>query len=178
MKSYLGNIALRREMAAVQRQKIASSLEQAKSIGIVFQYKNEEEFELLKKYVQYLRDMKKKVKAVGIYLTKELPQFSYSKLEFDFFSKKQFSWLGKPADPLLVNFVNEPFDILLDLNLDDLLPLKYLVAQSVSHFKVGRWEDDDAELHDFLITSPREKGLKFFLRNIDLYLTRFNTTAG
>lgn len=177
MKSYFGNIALRREMAAVKRQKIAASLEQADSIGIVFQYKDAEEFELIKKYVQYLRDMKKKVKAVGLYLTKELPQFSYSKLEFDFFSKKQFSWLGKPADPLLVNFVNEPFDILLDLNINDLLPLKYLVAQSVSHFKVGRWEEDDADLHDFLITSPPDKGLKYFLRNIDLYLSKLNTPA-
>lgn len=175
MKSYFGNLALRREMAAANRQKIACSLDQAASIGIVFQFNGPDDFELLKKYVQYLRDMKKKVKAVGLYLTKELPQFSYSKLEFDFFSKKQFSWLGKPADPLLVNFANEPFDILLDLNLNDALPLKYLVAQSVSHFKVGRWKEDDEELHDFLITSPPEKGLKYLLRNIDLYLSKINS---
>lgn len=172
IKKLLSSQSLRRDMRSVQRERGAFSIEQANTVGIVFQYNGPEDFELLKKYVLYLREMKKKVRAVGLYTTKELPQFSYSKLEFDFFGKRQFSWFGRPADPTLRTFTEEPYDILIDLNLSDALPLRYLVALSRAKFKVGRWQADDNALHDLLIDSPPEKGLKFFLRNVDTYLLK------
>ncbi|TND08932.1 MAG: Uncharacterized protein FD123_1786 [Bacteroidetes bacterium] len=177
IKKMIGERALRAEMKNIARQRAALSIDQAKSIGIVFEYTNAEDFDLLKKYVLYLREMKKKVRAIGYYAMKELPQFPYSKLEFDFFGKKSFAWNGKPADPILANFVEEEHDILLDLNMNDLLPLRYLTAVSRARFKVGRWEEDDHDLHDMLIDSPPAKGLKNFLRHIDTYLLKLNKPA-
>lgn len=177
IKKKMGERALRAEMKNIRRERAAFSLDQAKSVAILFEYTNAEDFELVRKYVLYLREMKKKVRAIGYYMMKELPSFPYSKLEFDFFGKKSFAWNGKPTDPILTNFCEEDHDILLDLNLNDLLPLRYTAALSRAKFKVGRCDENDHDLHDLQIDCPREKGLKFLLRNIDTYLLMFNKTA-
>lgn len=166
---------LGKETGQATREKVACSIDQAKTVGIVFQYTTAEDFELVKKYVLYLRELKKKVHAIGLYTMKELPSFPYSKLEFDFFSKKQFSWYGKPSEAVLKNFVDEKHDILLDFNLQDAPQLNYLVALSRAKFKVGRWRENDQDIHDLLIDSPADKGLKNLMRHIDTYLGKINS---
>lgn len=158
----------------VVRQKVAVNIEEAKTIGIAFEFTTNEDFELLKKYVLYLREYKKKVKAIGYYTSKEEPNISYSKVDYDFFGKKSHNWYGKPTDHIVTNFIEEEFDILIDLNVNDQSVLTYIAAMSKAKFKLGRFEENDY-IHDLLFESPKEKGLKFFLKQVDTYLAMINT---
>jgi hypothetical protein len=132
------------------RKKVAVNIDEAKTIGIAFEFTTNEDFELLKKYVLYLRELKKKVKAIGYYSTKE-----------------------EPTDHIVTNFIEEEYDIFLDLNVNDESVLIYIAAMSKAKFKVGRFEENDY-IHDMLFESPKEKGLKFFLRQVDTYLAMIN----
>lgn len=177
IKKRFGEYQLKQELPRLHRERVVSNLDDAKTIGILFQFTTMEEMELLKKYVTYLRDLKKKVKALGLFLDKELPAFPYSKLEYDFFNQKNLSWAGKPADHVLYNFIAEPYDVLIDLNMRDQFPLKYIAAVSQAKFKVGRYRDNDQNIHDMLIACPADKSMKFFLRQVDTYLMKINKSA-
>ena len=161
------------EAKNVSRQKRVSNIDDAKTIGILFEFTTTEDFDLLKKYVLYLRDMKKKVKAIGYYTTKQEPYIQYSKVDYDFFGKSSHNWYGKPTDHILTNFMDEEFDIFIDINVNAQPVLTYIAAMSRAKFKVGR-AGENHYIHDLLFESPKEKGLKFFLRQVDTYLMMIN----
>jgi len=174
IKESIGRQLLKGEMSAVQRQRKASGMEEALTIGILFDASETEDYELVRKYVNYLKELKKKPKAIGFFSTKEIPQTTYAKLEFDYFSHKDVMWNGKPTGVAISNFINEEYDILIDLNIYDRFPLHYIAACSRARFKVGKRAPGTDAFLDMTIESGGEKGLKFLLRNIDTYLTMLN----
>ena len=168
---------LRRKINAhpfrLQRVKRVSNINQAATVGILYSFRDRDEFELIRKYVSYLREMKKKVKCLVYYDTKEEPNVSYSKIDFDFVGKKSHAPTGVPTDHLITNFIEEEFDILIDVNFTSALVLTYTTAISRAHFKVGRtdqYQDD----YDLLLATTKDKGVKAFLRETDTYLQMIN----
>jgi hypothetical protein len=170
IKNSIGSYFLKKEMAALNRDRAMISMGDAKTIGILFESTDKDEFELVKKYVLYLRDQKKKVKALGYFSTGETPNFTYSKLEYDFFSRKDLNWHSKPNDKFVTNFIDENFDLLIDLNIHDHFPLRYVAGTSNAKFKVGRQKRGDEAIYDLMIEGTEGKGLKYFLRQVDTYL--------
>jgi GTPase SAR1 family protein len=150
------------------------NMEEAKTIGIVFDATDKEDFDLVKKYVTYLKEMKKKVKAIGFFNQKETPPMAYSKLEYDFFSLKDLSWNNIPNNIYVKNFIEDEYDILLDLNLNDLFPLRYISTLSKARFKAGKKNEKNNSIFDMMIELGKGKNLKFFLKNIDTYLFVIN----
>lgn len=168
-----GGYFLKSEAASVQRTPTFMNMSEAKTIGILFESSDPEEFELVKRYVLYLREMRKKIKAIGYYSTKQIPPMTYSKLEYDFFDKKQLNWYMKPSDPFINNFIEEEHDILIDLNIYDHFPLHYIASVSRAKFKVGVTRPGSS-IYDLTIDHPKGKSLKSFLRQVDTYLLMIN----
>ena len=159
---------------AHERQHSFFNINEAKTIGIISEASNKEEFELVKKYVAYLRDLRKKVKVLGFFGEKIIPKLTYSKFEYDFFTLKDLNWHQKPSSPIIENFINEEFDILLDLNIYDKLPLKFIAAASKAKCKIGKYSEETENIYDLMIETDTEKSLKYFLRQIDIYLSKIN----
>ena len=90
---------------------IRFNFNEIKTVGILFDATNPEDFELVKRYVVYLRQHRKKVKVIGYFSTKNIPDMTFSKLEYDFFSTKQLNWFGKPTSMIIQNFINEKYDV-------------------------------------------------------------------
>lgn len=177
IKKKLALSRIKADAKNVSREKKAFNIDEAKTIGISFQFTTAEDFELLKKYVLYLREMKKKVKAVGYYTGKEEPYIQYSKVDYDFFGKKSHNWYGLPTDHIVTNFIEEDFDILIDLNFERESVLTYVAACSKAKFKIGQFGENN-DIHDMQIEGTEGKGLKFFLRQVDTYLAMINKPAG
>lgn len=145
-----------------------------KTVGILFDATNPDDFELVKRYILFLRDHRKKVKAIGFFNSKQTPSMAFSKLEYDFFSIKDLNWFGKPSSMIIQNFINEEYDLLIDLNINDHFSLKYISALSKANFKVGRYNEKELEIYDMMIDSDNTKTLKYFLRQVDLYISMLN----
>jgi hypothetical protein len=175
LQKQIGRMQLHGDIARLQREKGFLSLDEIRTVGIVFVYTDQEEFELLRKYVAYLRELKKKVKAIGLYTTKKEPQIHYSKVDFELYGRSDLNWLGRPKSHILKNFIEEPWDMLIDLNTGNYFTLYAIAALSQARFKVGRFEESGEHIHDLLIDSPTDKGLKYFLRQIDTYLQKINS---
>lgn len=176
IKQFLANNALKKEIA-LRPRKVSPhkfNFDRIKTVGMLFDASNPEDFELVKRYVVYLREQAKKVKVMGYFSAKQIPSLTYSKLEYDFFSSKEINWLGKPTTHIIDNFMNEEYDLLIDLNIHDHFPLKYIAALSQAKFKVGKYKEEDETIYDMMIDADNTQTLKYFLRQVDIYIGMLN----
>lgn len=168
---------IKQDAERVLRNKQVFNLDEAKTIGIAFEFTTSEDFELLKKYVLYLRELKKKVKVIGYYTGKVEPAVQYSKVDYDFVTEKSFTWWGKSSGHIVTNFVEEPYDVFIDINFNDTIALRHIGYCSAASFKIGRYIEDAETPFDMLISVTKESGLKTYLREVDTYLQKINKPA-
>ena len=174
IKNAIGGYFLSLELNSLHRNKTFMNMEEAKTVGILFDATKSENFDLIKKYIIYLKDMKKRVKAIGFYNQKETPPMAYSKLEYDFFTIKDLNWYNFPDNIYVRNFIEDEYDILLDLNIYDSFPLRYVSSVSKAKFKVGKKSERNSSIFDLMIDADASMGMKYFLKNIDTYLFIIN----
>lgn len=176
IKNKIADLYLRYKLMEVKKVKQPNmfNFNNIKTIAVLFDASEKVDYELLKKYVSYLREYKKKVKVVGFYPRKEVPDFAYSKLEYDFFSLKDLNLIGKPSPIFIDQFLKEEYDLLIDLNIKDHYPLKYISTLSNANFKVGKFSKKNTEMYDMMIDIEKAKTLKYFLKQIDTYITMLN----
>jgi hypothetical protein len=103
---------------------------------------------------------------------KQTPNWLVKKLDSGYFCKSDLNWHGWPVKEFEA-FVDTPFDILIDLELGPVLPLKFLVRASHAGMKVGPEhaefsqdldvrivqeveEDDEMEEVDVILQDPME----------------------
>jgi hypothetical protein len=172
-RKQFGKYLLKKQLYFFSRNRYFSSFEKAETIGILFNATDKEEFDLTKKYIKYLRGLKKKVKSIGYYSTVHVPDTAYSKIEYDFFTVKDLNWYLRPTKVFVDNFIEEEFDILIDLNLKDDFPLFYISSLSKAKFKIGRLTDN-IDLYDLMIEVEEGTGIKQFLKHVDHYLLQMS----
>lgn len=173
-KRKIGEYFLYKELSSSFRNRAFTNFTSSKNIGILFDATDLEEFELVKRYVGYLKAEGKKVKVIGYFNTSLLPEVNYSRREYDFYTKGDLNWYLKPLNDFAQTFIEEEYDILIDMNIRNVFSLHYIAALSKAKFKIGRYTED-TDLYDFMIEMDDSKGLKYYLRNIDHYLLKINT---
>lgn len=176
IKQFIANYFLTQELRSFKRDQKPNkfNFNDIKTVGILFDATSAEDFELVKRYIIYLREYRKRVKAIGFFSTKEIPAFTYSKLEYDFISAKELNFYGKPTTMIAKNFIDEEYELLIDLNVNDHFPLRYISALSKAAFKVGKYNEKDTEIYDLMIDADNTKTVKYFLRQVDTYITMIN----
>jgi hypothetical protein len=87
--------------------------------------------------------------------TKQLIDHYLYRKGFDFFTRKQLNWFFKPQSENVDAFIKKPFDLLIDLSLDNPFPLKYIITFSEAKFKAGRYSDNCNYL-DLMIDITKE----------------------
>lgn len=158
-----------------QRSVIALNIKAAKSVGIVYRADSEESFELVKRYVKFLREYKVKVRTIGFFNENELPSDVHPKLEFDFFCKKDLNFRLEPKCVVVDNFIDEQFDILIDVTVEEDEVLRDPVFLSKASFKVGAGGKNTSEDLDLLITLKEDDGVRQLMKGIDHFLHIINT---
>jgi hypothetical protein len=155
-KSHLGERAIRRILKNRKRKVVSCSIDNAKKIGIIFNATHQVSFEIVKELVKNLSKNRKSIEVLGFVDSKHLIDHYLYRKGFDFFTQNQLNWYYKPKSENIDKFINKPFDILLDLSLDDPFPIRYILACSEAKFKAGRYSEDQEHL-DFMIDIEKEK---------------------
>lgn len=176
IQNLVANFYLKLELKDIVKEKKPNKFifKNITTVGILFDATNPEDLELVKKYVVYLKEHRKKVQVVGFFNTKEIPSLTYSKLEYDFFANNEVNWFRKPTPAHIHNFVDVEYDLLIDLNINDHFPLRYISALSNAAFKVGKYSEKDKDVYDMMINMESGQTLKYFMRQIDTYIAMLN----
>ena len=166
----ISNYLLQKEIRNSSRQTSVISFNDAKTIGIIYDATADQDYELIKNYVKDLRGHSKEVIALGYYNRKELPGTRFMKLGLDFFTQKALNWKMKPNHPIVNNFMTREFDILICMNLDRSIPIRYISSLTKARFKIGKYDPVCSRIFDFMIKVEDKPDLKIMIEQVNHYL--------
>lgn len=157
-------------MYGTPRNKQFVKLSDAKTIGIIFEATDNATFETVKKFITQLKEYTKNVHAIGYIDEKLTPNYSYIKTDIDLFNKKELQSFFKPQSPYIKTFMDDEKDLLIDINLNQKIPLQFIAAGSKAKCKVGLHLPENEQLHDVLIATTQQQGLDYYLQQVIKYL--------
>jgi hypothetical protein len=147
------------------------SFDEAGKIGLLYDATDEKDYEMVKSYVKNIRtNFKKDILAMGYVDKKELPQSQFAQYGLDFFTKKDINFKMVPTNPIVQNFINEKFDILINLNSGKCFPLRYISALSHARFRVGRYLRNATDSYDMMVQIKGEPTIKTVIEEIEHFL--------
>jgi hypothetical protein len=123
-----------------------------KQVGIVFDATDLHNREVAMSLAANLRDVGKRPRLLG-YFKQDLDGLSFP---FDYFTVKDLSFSYIPKSPKAQAFINEPFDLLISLDLEMIRPILYVCAASKAVFKIGPAQAD-TKFFDLMI-DPKTPG--------------------
>lgn len=169
IKSSIGQFVLKNAIAKTHRRAQFHNYSSSKSIGVVFNATHQDTYEIARDYIKKLIDSNHQVKALGFVDSKEVLDFYQKNIHFDFFSRKNLNWYGKPNNPNTKEFISSEFDILIDLSIVEDYSIQYIVGLSKAQFKVGSVKKSK-NYYDFMIDITQQKTLPFLIQQIDHYI--------
>lgn len=173
IKKNIGQWVFQRELKLNKRTKSVCNLDDAKSIGILYDATSEKQIKMIEPFVKYFFDLKKDVKALGYVNSKQLSYCHIPKLQYDFFYQKDLNWYYKPQNYIINNFIKKEYDILINLCDSSVIPVKYLVASSLAHFKIGIHEEG-YEIYDLMMSLKKDKTIEKLINEIKHYINLIN----
>ena len=171
IRTVLGRRKFRRELQSLKREPQSVSFDEANNIGIVYDATNERDSETVKNYMKNIRSsFKKDIVAIGYVDKKKLANSQYAQFGLDFFSQKDLNFKMIPVSPVVKNFINEKFDILINISATRSLPLIYISALSKARFKVGTFTNSSSDGLDMMVKVNGEASVKTILEEIEHFL--------
>ena len=164
---------LPKRIESLKREVEAISLIDAAYIGIIFNASQNIKFESAREYIKLLSASNRKILALGMVEDKKLLDYYSSQKGIVFFARKEINWEGKPKGEMIDKFLEQRFDILFDLTLEQYLPVQYIVGMSKAKFKVGRYALEN-QYCDFMIDISKNNTLEFLIEQIKHYLSAFD----
>ncbi len=166
---YIADYQIRKACGAARNKQFVK-LGDAKNIGILFEAADTQAFETVKKFIQKLKEYTGNVHAIGYIDEKLSPNYSYIKTDIDLFNKKELQQFYRPQSPYIKTFTEDEKDLLIEINFNQKIPLRYIAAASKAKCKVGMHIPDNEALHDVLIAVGTQQSMDFYLQQIIKYL--------
>lgn len=176
IKEWLGIRRLLRDLPQ-DRKPIARNIALARKIAIVYVVEDEAAHNHVRNYVKRLKEELglSNIKALGYSDQKALPHYLHAKLNFEAICQKDLNWYRIPQGNTVQNFMAEEYEIIIDLTLEDRLPIQYILAKSRARFKVGRWSDSNKKILDMMIDMAGSKSLPQLIQQVHHYLLMVNS---
>ena len=167
----LGSALLAKKAARLRRDVRYTSFENVKSIGLVWDASRPAEFGSLSRFHQKMEEMKKEVKIFAYFPGKNLPD-QYTAIRYlSCIRKDELSKLYLPVTSEANAFINNRYDVLIDLNFDKHLPLLYITAVSKARLKVGLFEKNgSASSFDLMMELSAPVDIDSYLSQVTRYL--------
>jgi hypothetical protein len=172
----IGNTILNNKTSGLKRKKYFSNLNEVKNIGIVWDASKTDDFACLSRFFQKMHESKTDVKIMGYYPGKNLPN-QYTAIRFlSVIKKDELNFFYHPVTRETMAFINNHFDILIDLNFNKLLPLQYISSLSNARLKVGLFEKETVNTpFDLMMEVKHPVNIENYLDQVIHYLGMINS---
>ncbi len=175
-KEWMGIRRLLRDLPQ-DRKPIARNLAMARKVAIVYIVEDEAAHNHVRNYVKRIKDELgiSTIMALGLSDHKVLPHYLHAKLNFDAICLKDLNWYRIPQGNTVQNFMAEEYEVIIDLTLEDRLPIQYIMAKSRARFKVGRFSESNKRILDMMIDMAGSKSLPQMIQQIHHYMLMVNS---
>lgn len=173
IRKNIGTAMIRKQAEKNKRKKEVCNLQNASSLAVLFGSTTQKDFQEIKQLLRTLNNGGHKLYVIGYVDDKILPVYMSSEKSINYITKDNLSWLYKPQNEFFKAFVNTDFDILINLDIHNSLPIQYLCSSSIARFKVGGYSVS-SDLLDFMINTNGNTSIKYLIENIVYYLGILN----
>ncbi|NVN95233.1 MAG: hypothetical protein HXX18_08120 [Bacteroidetes bacterium] len=174
IKEFAGNHYLNKHLPKNHRFRKIVNLDNAKTLGIIYELKDELTYNHINRFIKFLQDKQINVKAIGYFDGNIRPIYAIEKLSLDYYDRKDLNWYAKPKGNYVADFIQTDFDILIDLSLNNIFQTKYIAAMSKAKFKVGKDGENNKVIFDLMIDINPNTTLDEFITLIIHYLSIIN----
>ena len=178
LKLFIGNRVIERRLKKKSSREMRScNIEHAKSLGMLCVIKNRDDYDAVVKIIDIIKSdfSIPTIKILAFYPLKDEPFFLKSRLGLDFFKVEDLNYYAFPNNIIVRNFINESFDILVDLTANKVIPLRLILHFSNSLFKVGSFSNENKKFYDLMIETDPGDYLEY-VKQVFNYLKIFNKT--
>ncbi|GAB4320909.1 MAG: hypothetical protein Kow00127_13240 [Bacteroidales bacterium] len=166
-----GNWQLSRKAGKVERRKRWNGLENATSIAIIYQVTGKDLFDAVKELSKRLVGKGKEVVVIGYVESDEIPDYCVAANVGYYFTGNDLNWYGAPKSDYLHSFIRKPFDLLIDLSVEERYITRYLTTLSPSSLKVGPDLPHTQPVLDMMIRLEKPGRPEIYILEILKYLS-------
>lgn len=177
MRDFIGKIRkaillflMQRQLSRRSRKRMVMGFDEARTVGVIYDASTAAEYRLVLNYVKSVQDLNKNVKCLGFYEGKRKPGYLTDQLNWSYCQKADFGWTLAIKSDMVVRFLDEEFDVLIDLSPTSLFYTKYLAAMSHALYKVGRYHTAQINIYDLLIQVADTTKLQELMDHVNHYL--------
>ncbi len=172
IKCKIGRFNLKKKLKQLNRNVKTHNFNTAKSVGILFSSPDHDSFNVIKGFLSFLSEKELKVVALGYIPSKKIPQEFLMRKGINFYCNTDLNWYYKPKSEIVDQFINQEFDILFDLSIQEYFTIHYVGSLSKAAFKVGKQTENSYK--DFLIDINKNKTVEYLIEQIKHYLNLLN----
>ena len=139
----------RTDKANRQKLDIRTSIKyrDSKNIGLIFTIEDIQKHHAIKKFIEDLKMDGKEVTSIA-YLPAGKDNYEFL---FDFFTSKEISVFGQLENDKAINFMNQHFDFLFNLDKKTNIYTRYIVANSNAKCRAGNFNVEEDDFFEFMI---------------------------
>lgn len=161
---------LQKELRQIQRSPRGINWDDAHAIGILFDATELSVRQVVVAYKEKLMKEGKKVQLLGFFNDDQNdPNFT-----FHHFNRKQFDWALRPTSAEVREFIETPFDLLINLEPVTHSHSEYIAACSRAHLRVGPYTAN-TYCYDLMIEPADRNNIQAFIQQIESLLKKTNT---
>jgi hypothetical protein len=167
----IGKLILSKKVARTKRKVSYSSFGDVRKIGIVWDASKTPEFAALSRFHQRMSDNKIDVSIFGYFPGNNLPD-QYTAIRYlTCLKKEELNKFYHPDSSEAKAFINNPFDILIDINFEKHFSLSYITELSHARLKVGLAQNENSESpFDILMNIKQPVDIDTYLSQVVHYL--------
>jgi len=173
-----GNAILNKRMAKMKRKRFFGNINNAKTIGIVWDASTPDDITILYQFHQKMTEKNIDVKIIGYFPGKDLPDRLTAIRYLTCLKKEDINITYRPVAREANEFMNTKFDILIDINFRNVFTLRYISCLSMAGFKVGIFDNGiKNNPYDFMIEYNKSADINTYLTQVIYYLEMINTES-
>ena len=167
IRTRLHHSFLKRELPPHPVKRSSMYLDNASSVGILFDGTEPEDRKLVLDFAEKLKKAGKKVKLLAFFDNK----LKSADFTFLHFNRLQLDFALRPKTRDVTEFIGQEFDLLLNLSNRSILPLDYIAALSRAKFRVGPFTEKTF-CYDLMMDQSGKKDLGAFLQQVIFYMKK------
>jgi hypothetical protein len=166
IKRYFYKSTISQRAEGLKAVRKITNLEDAKTIGIIYDSSNPNHDVSVTKFSETLRGKGKTVEILGFLKDKKIDH----KEDILIFNLNSINWYGIPNSPRVDDFCKKEFDLLLCLFTEEVLPLEYVAFFSKAKYRVGVFDTAKTAYYDLMIKAGEQKDMNYLIQQIVHFL--------
>lgn len=165
-----------RKSSKLRRKVAIRNLNSIKSIGIVWDASKQEDFPVLVRFYQNMMERNTAVTILGYFPGAVLPDKYTALRYFTCIKKPELDFFFTPKSKDADTFIQQNFDMLIDINFEKVFPLFYVTTLSNASLKVGlTCPDAETAPFDLMIDIRKPVNVGKYLDEVIHYLNVINS---